>query len=144
MSKMKKKSPEQRRKEKLIRKINRARRELSNTGFSMEDASRARVLKAQIFTWEEQAGVISVKTQRADFYRSDDWRQIRYQALKRYGRECVCCGAKPGNGIVLHVDHIKPRSKHPELELDLDNLQILCADCNLGKGNTDSIDYRNQ
>ena len=44
--------------------------------------------------------------------------------------------------VELHVDHIKPRSKHPELELDINNLQILCKDCNLGKSNTDSIDYR--
>lgn len=42
----------------------------------------------------------------------------------------------------MHVDHIKPRSKYPELELEFTNLQILCADCNLGKRNHDSIDWR--
>ena len=46
----------------------------------------------------------------------------------------VGVGAKAGGGVVLHVDHIKPRSKFPELELSLDNTQVLCADCNLGKG----------
>jgi hypothetical protein len=75
------------------------------------------------------------------FYRSQEWRKVRYEALKRYGRKCVCCGAEPPY-VVLHVDHIKPRSKHPELELDINNLQILCEDCNLGKSNTDEIDYR--
>ncbi len=75
------------------------------------------------------------------FYASDAWRKLRYKALKLYGRQCACCGAKPPQ-VVLHVDHIKPRSTHPELELDIKNLQILCEDCNLGKSNTDCIDYR--
>lgn len=76
------------------------------------------------------------------FYESDRWRKLRYEALKKYGRKCSCCGGSPETGSVLHVDHIKPRSKHPELELDINNLQILCRDCNLGKSNYDEIDYR--
>jgi 5-methylcytosine-specific restriction endonuclease McrA len=42
----------------------------------------------------------------------------------------------------MHVDHIKPRSRFPHLELSLDNLQVLCAACNVGKGNRDEIDWR--
>lgn len=76
-----------------------------------------------------------------NFYKSRAWRELRYEALKLCGRKCACCGAEPPY-IVLHVDHIKPRSKHPELELDINNLQILCEDCNLGKSNNDEIDYR--
>jgi len=38
------------------------------------------------------------------------------------------------------VDHVKPRA-NPELELDIDNLQILCRDCNLVKGVKNSIDW---
>jgi len=76
-----------------------------------------------------------------NFYDSKEWRRVRYQALKLHGRQCLCCGQKAPN-VELHVDHIKPRSKYPELELDIDNLQILCKDCNLGKSNTDCIDYR--
>ncbi|MFC6439812.1 HNH endonuclease [Bowmanella sp. JS7-9] len=34
---------------------------------------------------------------------------------------------------MLHVDHVKPRAKFPELALDINNLQILCETCNLGK-----------
>lgn len=45
---------------------------------------------------------------------------------------CLACGRKPPT-VVLHVDHIKPRSKYPELELEISNLQVLCEDCNLGK-----------
>jgi len=43
---------------------------------------------------------------------------------------------------VLHVDHIKPRSKYPELSLTFSNLQILCEDCNFGKSNIDQTDWR--
>jgi len=75
------------------------------------------------------------------FYDSRAWRDLRYKALKLHGRRCLCCGAMPPD-VILHVDHIKPRSLHPELELDINNLQILCKDCNLGKSNLDSIDYR--
>lgn len=36
---------------------------------------------------------------------------------------------------VIHVDHIKPRSTFPQLEMDINNLQILCVDCNMGNPN---------
>ena len=43
----------------------------------------------------------------------------------------------------MHVDHIKPRSLYPDLELEFENLQVLCKYCNLEKSNKDEIDYRN-
>jgi len=79
----------------------------------------------------------------AEFYKSDEWRKIRYRVLRKYSAECMCCGqSKKLNGITVHVDHIKPRSKYPALALTFDNLQILCEKCNMGKGNTDCIDWR--
>lgn len=44
--------------------------------------------------------------------------------------------------MLLNVDHVKPRKFYPELALDLDNLQVLCALCNHGKGNSDATDWR--
>lgn len=82
------------------------------------------------------------KPEYKDFYNSTTWRKLRYIALKNSGASCQCCGAKAGNGVQLHVDHIKPRSRFPELELCLDNLQILCGDCNIGKGAWDATDWR--
>jgi 5-methylcytosine-specific restriction endonuclease McrA len=81
---------------------------------------------------------------RKTFYESEEWRALRYEAIKFYGRKCMVCGAvpHPENQVRIHVDHIKPISKYPELKLSFDNLQILCEDCNLGKSNKDCIDYR--
>ena len=76
------------------------------------------------------------------FYNSIEWRRLRYQALKRDKGTCQLCGRTRGHGIILHVDHIKPRSLYPSEELNLSNLQTLCEDCNMGKGNGDSIDWR--
>lgn len=57
---------------------------------------------------------------------------VRYQVFKRDGWRCRSCGAT-SESVSLHVDHIVPVSKGGTS--DLDNLQTLCADCNLGKSN---------
>jgi len=76
------------------------------------------------------------------FLESFEWRRLRMQALIKYGRRCVCCGATPMTGAVMNVDHIKPRKLFPNLALDINNLQILCGECNHGKGNWDQTDWR--
>lgn len=78
----------------------------------------------------------------ASFYDSPEWLSLRYEALKQSAGRCACCGARPTEANPLHVDHIKPRSKHPELQLQLSNLQVLCRQCNLGKSNVDDTDWR--
>ncbi|MCF3107315.1 HNH endonuclease [Niabella sp. CC-SYL272] len=72
------------------------------------------------------------------FYTSDKWLSLRDQALTIYGKVCMKCGRKG----YAHVDHIRPRSTYPQYELNFNNLQILCADCNMEKGNKNEIDYR--
>ena len=54
----------------------------------------------------------------------------------------MCCGHRGTQDNPLQVDHIKPRSKFPHLALEISNLQVLCRDCNLGKGNRDATDWR--
>jgi 5-methylcytosine-specific restriction endonuclease McrA len=78
------------------------------------------------------------------FLSSYEWRRVRMQALKRHGTRCQCCGATPATGAVMNVDHIKPRKLFPELALDVDNLQVLCHECNHGKGNWDMTDWRGE
>lgn len=77
------------------------------------------------------------------FLSSAEWRRVRMLALVRYGNRCQCCGASPSDGVtVLNVDHVQPRATHPELALVVENLQILCAACNHGKGNWNATDWR--
>lgn len=76
------------------------------------------------------------------FLSSYEWRRVRMVALKKYGARCQCCGATPGTGAVMNVDHIKPRKLFPALAFDVDNLQVLCGECNHGKGNWDQTDWR--
>lgn len=75
----------------------------------------------------------------ADFYRTDSWRKLRYKVLAYYGSKCMLCKTEKGS---MHVDHIKSRSKFPQLELDFNNLQVLCRDCNMGKSAWDDHDFR--
>jgi len=77
-----------------------------------------------------------------EFLQSIQWRQARLLVLKRDGAKCVLCGATPASGAIMNVDHIKPRRLYPELALDLTNLQVLCHECNHGKGSWDHTDYR--
>ena len=76
------------------------------------------------------------------FLSTFEWRRVRMMALKKYGPVCQCCGATPATGAVMNVDHIKPRKLFPLLALDVNNLQILCHECNHGKGNWDVTDWR--
>lgn len=82
------------------------------------------------------------ETELKAFYRSPEWKRLRYAALARHGRRCLCCGASPTNGTCIVVDHIKPVRTHPHLRLRLDNLQVLCDACNVGKGSHDRTDWR--
>ena len=80
-----------------------------------------------------------------NFYTTDKWRSLRWRVLQKHGFECQACGrSKKIHGVVLHVDHIKPKSTHPELAMCFENLQVLCEDCNLGKSNRSCEDLRPQ
>lgn len=95
-----------------------------------EDAKRRKTPDAQFLASKE-------------FLNTYEWRKLRMQVLVKFGPRCMCCGATPEeDGAMICVDHIKPRLTHPELALDFDNLQILCEECNHGKGNWDTTDWR--
>lgn len=76
------------------------------------------------------------------FLQSYEWRKARYIALKNADGKCQLCGRSKHDGIILNVDHIKPRKTHPKLALVQRNLQVLCHDCNHGKSNIDATDWR--
>jgi len=73
-----------------------------------------------------------------EFLMSWEWRKLRYKVIKKFGAVCMCCRSTDK----IHVDHIKPRRKYPELALDFNNLQVLCEICNMGKSAWDETDWR--
>lgn len=58
---------------------------------------------------------------------------IKKAVLKRDGYKCVICGKGIENGVVLHVDHIKP--KDFDGKATLENGQTLCGQHNFLKKN---------
>lgn len=100
-----------------------------------KDSQKLDKLKAEI------RKEIAISPKRADIHNTTSWKKLRYFVLKRDGGKCVLCGRCPKDGVKLHVDHIKPASLYPELYYDIDNLQTLCEDCNLGKSNLDDTSF---
>ncbi|EQC47982.1 HNH endonuclease [Bacteriovorax sp. Seq25_V] len=70
---------------------------------------------------------------------TSNWKYLREKVLAIQGERCLCCGTKTES---MHIDHIKPKSRYPHLEYMIDNLQVLCPDCNKSKSFTDETDYR--
>jgi len=80
-----------------------------------------------------------------DFFNSNTWQRLRFEVLAESDGCCQLCGRSyREHGVALEVDHIKPRSRFPSLALDKDNLQVMCFDCNRGKGNRDTTDWRSE
>lgn len=73
------------------------------------------------------------KERKARLFRDAVWKRDRIAGS--YGNEsglCVKCGAylERGDGH-SEVDHIKPKSTHPELAYDPANGRLTCKPCNL-------------
>ena len=77
-----------------------------------------------------------------EFIKTVEWRALRLAVVDTYGKKCMKCGVLPKRSRQVNVDHIKPRSRFPELALDFSNLQVLCHACNKRKGNRHCTDYR--
>lgn len=76
-----------------------------------------------------------------NFYVSWEWKRLSYDIKLERGRKCECCGAKAPDVRII-TDHIKPLRKYWSLRLVRSNLQVLCDDCNMGKGSRDETDFR--
>lgn len=105
------------------------------------DLSNKRIAFAHWFIGHLDARKSNSTYDDKSFYRTMAWRKVRFSVLSNSGGKCAACGASPKDGASLHVDHIKPRSKHPELALDPANLQVLCGDCNIGKADGPAVSF---
>lgn len=93
------------------------------------------------------------------FYCSSEWSEARKKFLRLIKEEkrplvCNLCSVElyfvssnqkhKTNKKPLNIDHILPVKYFWDKRLDLDNLQLLCADCNKAKGNlTNESDIQN-
>lgn len=88
---------------------------------------------------ETDAGLKCVRCRKPRaFHHTEEWAALREHALDYYGRRCMACGSRDE----LQADHIKPKSKYPELALWFANLQVLCRHCNFRKGARTEQDWR--
>jgi len=62
------------------------------------------------------------KNEPGDPLKSWRWRKLQKKILIRDNYECTTCG-----DFANTVDHIKPRTKFPELMWDEENLVAMCA-----------------
>lgn len=88
----------------------------------------------KLFTAIEQSHRTVTEQERRRQERAKITPKLRHQILERDHYRCVHCGASAVEGAKLHVDHIVPISQGGKTEMG--NLQTLCEQCNLGKGNS--------
>lgn len=81
------------------------------------------------------------REQKRKFYDSGAWKRLRKVAMERCNNECQKCkkegrvtiDTNESNGkrkkIALVVHHIKELEHHPELALDIENLEVQCVYC---------------
>lgn len=108
---------------------------------SAQEAKKLKRARRKVAKAERKAvPITSAPDDRKLFYASWEWRTLRMRAFVEQGRVCKCCGARAGQITVagepvrLVVDHIKPLATHWGLRLDFGNVQVLCDECNQGKG----------
>ena len=115
---------------------------------SMQEIERGRFAiiskKNQAETFKRQIAMERAKTRGTpEVFDASQWDRLRYDVLSKSEGRCALCGRSyREHGVTLEVDHIKPKSRFPELSLDIHNLQVLCKDCNRGKSNRDTRDWR--
>lgn len=70
-----------------------------------------------------------------------EYQQARPDLIKRLGEYCSFCEGRIAANLA--VEHILPKSCHPQLALSWDNFLIACTNCNSTKGsqNIDIKDY---
>jgi predicted restriction endonuclease len=115
----------------------------AHVGKTLSEEHRAKVIKTLNFgqkgkdnpAWK--GGITPETIKRLNKLRNHKsvklWRKAVFE---RDEGKCVLCGVK---NKVMHVDHIKPFSKFPELRTSIENGRVLCVPCHR---NTDTYGGR--
>jgi 5-methylcytosine-specific restriction endonuclease McrA len=122
-------------------------RDLASIAYTIQEAGKSAetaipTVRPSVRALPKKAKTCPTQKQIDEFYDSWEWKRLSYRAKQTLGRRCQCCGATPEAGAQINTDHVKPIRHHWELRLDQSNLQILCNDCNRGKGSWDETDWR--
>ncbi len=115
----------------LISKLNKWQRETDEIESKLDDEN---------ISGESVSEEILLKAKEAAEQRIRVMPAMRWRVFQRDGWKCVACGRGSEDDVMLHIDHIVPRSKGGKDELD--NYQTLCHLCNIGKSNKDETDLR--
>lgn len=112
-----------------------------------EEEAKTKIAAQKVYElYENNPHLLNDQDFRQEFHRHWHWSRIRMEILKDKIAEglyfCSICGIGPDiTDVKMHVDHIKPKSKYPELMYLKSNLQILCASCNSSKSDYDGDDW---
>ena len=86
---------------------------------------------------------------RQSFYKSSEWKNLRQDFLEtQTNRICNYCkkdlSLNLNDSLTLNIDHIKPIKFFWNQRLNINNLQILCNECNKVKANNYSTGIKKE
>lgn len=105
---------------------------LKHKGRKLSEAHKMALRKGhREMSSESRARMSRGKGEKNHHWSGGNWRYWKKQALIRDDYICQVCGFREVE--IMEVDHIKPKSKFPELIFTLDNLVTLCPNCHRRK-----------
>lgn len=109
-----------------------------------DEAAHRSILERDRFIDLSDPAIVRAPSEEAirAFYDSWEWKRCRYAVMQDKRFACMSCGADRDDGAKIVADHIKPLRWYWNRRLDQENIQILCADCNMGKGSRSQADFR--
>lgn len=106
-----------------------------NKGIARTDAVKLKIrlaLRGRT-AWNKGKTFNSIRGDKHWNWKGGSWASLRRMALNRDNHTCKSCNLYAPD--IVQVDHVKPKSKFPELKLVLSNLTTLCPNCHSRKSN---------
>ncbi|QGG41047.1 HNH endonuclease [Aeromicrobium yanjiei] len=102
---------------------------------ALEKTVKPKVLVDHEDAWRDRYVAAAATGDNEEKKRAERWRheQIREALRLETARKCAYCESSLGSVSFAHVEHIVPKSLHPELAHEWVNLTLACEICNVGK-----------